>query len=160
MDFDVLFDVSLNKRLNRQSTCRSCDVIVMESISKYIHYNLWDKIPYPSPNLNAAKVFGLGNFFDPTFTRAVITYPCWDESYSMLVMSLMACSLIPSYLYSFYVHLCLIKYGVAFLECTRWRHGREILSALLALFEGKTPLTGGFSFKKLHNAELLYYIRF
>ena len=53
-------------------------------ISNYIRYKLWDEITYPFPNFNGAAVDvweWISNFI-PQFTRIVITYPCWDLSWS------------------------------------------------------------------------------
>ena len=55
-------------------------------ISNYIHYNVWDEIIYPFPNFNGAanEVWKPISDFIPHFTDHVITYPCWDLSYSIL----------------------------------------------------------------------------
>ena len=49
-------------------------------ISNYIHYNVWDEIIYPFPNLNGStvEVWEWINNFTPHFTEHVITYPCWN----------------------------------------------------------------------------------
>ena len=56
-------------------------------ISNYIHYDVWDRITYPLSNFNGAavEVWGCISNFIPHFIIHVITYPCWDQSYSMLV---------------------------------------------------------------------------
>ena len=51
-------------------------------MSNYIHYNVWDEITDPSPNLNGGTVEVLewmSNFI-PHFQGHVITYPYWDLS--------------------------------------------------------------------------------
>ena len=48
---------------------------------------MWDEITYPFPNFNGCTVEAwewISNFI-PHFIVDVITYPCWDESWSMLV---------------------------------------------------------------------------
>ena len=49
--------------------------------------NVWDKITYPFPNFNSATVEVREWFsnFIPHFLMDVITYPCWNQCYSMLV---------------------------------------------------------------------------
>ena len=49
-------------------------------ISKYTHYEVWDKITYPFVNFNGATVEvweRISNFI-LHLTGHVITYPCWD----------------------------------------------------------------------------------
>ena len=56
-------------------------------MSYWIHYKEWNKISYQFPKFNGATVEvgeWIGNF-NPHFPRHVITYPCWDESQSMVV---------------------------------------------------------------------------
>ena len=56
-------------------------------ISDYIHFKVWGEINYPFPNFNGATVEvweWISNFI-PHFTWHVITHPCWDQSYSVLV---------------------------------------------------------------------------
>ena len=47
-------------------------------ISNYTHYELWDEITYPFPNINGAtiEVWEWINNFIPYFIMGVITYPC------------------------------------------------------------------------------------
>ena len=56
-------------------------------ISNYIHYKVWDEITYPFPNFNGAtiEVWEWIHNFMLHFTEYVITYPCWDQSWTMLV---------------------------------------------------------------------------
>ena len=56
-------------------------------ISNCIHCKAWDEITGPFPNFNdeAVEVWEwIGNFI-LNLTRHMITYPCWDERWSMLV---------------------------------------------------------------------------
>ena len=56
-------------------------------ICNHIHYKMWDEINYPFLNFNGATVEvweWISNFI-PHITGHVITYPCWDLSYTMLV---------------------------------------------------------------------------
>ena len=56
-------------------------------ISKHSHYKVWDEIIYPFPNFNRATVEvweWISNFI-PHFIGHVITYSCWDYSWSILV---------------------------------------------------------------------------
>ena len=48
---------------------------------------VWDEITYPFPNFNGctAEVWERISNFSPHFIMRVITYPYWDQSYSMLV---------------------------------------------------------------------------
>ena len=48
---------------------------------------VWDKITYPFPNFNGAtlEVWEWVSNFIPHFIMGLITYPCWDLSWSMLV---------------------------------------------------------------------------
>ena len=56
------------------------------NISNFIHYKVLEDITLPFPNIDkgAFKVWKLISNFIPYFTGHVITYPCWDSSYSML----------------------------------------------------------------------------
>ena len=53
------------------------------TLSYYIHCKAWDEIPYylSIPELNAATVdvWEWISNFNPSFTRHVITYSCWDK---------------------------------------------------------------------------------
>ena len=50
-----------------------------------MQYKIWDKINHPFPNFNGEFVgVSICNVI-PRFTRHLITYPCWDLSWSMLV---------------------------------------------------------------------------
>ena len=53
----------------------------------YIHHKVWDEITYQFPNVNGATVEVRDSIinFIPQFTGHVITYPCWDWGYSMLI---------------------------------------------------------------------------
>ena len=55
--------------------------------SNYIHHKMWDEITYPFPNFNseAVEVWEWISNFTPPFTWCMITYSCWDWSYSMLL---------------------------------------------------------------------------
>ena len=54
-------------------------------IINHIYYNAWDEITYWFPNFSGATVEVLKwiSSFIPHFTRHVITYPCWYQTYSM-----------------------------------------------------------------------------
>ena len=56
----------------------SCSVVVW--ISNYIHYNVWDEITYPFPNLNgsAVEVWEWMSNFILHLTGHVVTYKCWE----------------------------------------------------------------------------------
>ena len=53
----------------------------------YIHYKVWDKIIYPSPNLNCATVEVWECIINviPQFIGHVIIYPCCDLNQTILV---------------------------------------------------------------------------
>ena len=56
-------------------------------ISNHIRYSVWDEITYQLPNFISATVEvweWISNFI-PHLTMHVITFPCWDLSYTMLV---------------------------------------------------------------------------
>ena len=46
---------------------------------------VWDEIIYPFPNLNFIEVWKWISDFIPHFIMDVITYACWDYSYSTLL---------------------------------------------------------------------------
>ena len=55
-------------------------------ISNYIHNKLWDGITCPFPELSCSvEVWVWINSFIPQPTGRVITYPCWDWSWIILV---------------------------------------------------------------------------
>ena len=56
-------------------------------ISDYTRYKAWDEISYLLPNFNGwtVEVWVWMNNIIPHFTRHMITFACWDFSYSMLV---------------------------------------------------------------------------
>ena len=60
-------------------------------ISNYIHYKMWDEIMYPFQTINfqvsmgQLLKFGMECNFSSHFTEHVITYPCWDWKWYMLV---------------------------------------------------------------------------
>ena len=56
-------------------------------IDNYVHYKMLDEITYPFPNFNGwtVEVWECINNFIPNFNGHVVTYPCGDYSYSMLV---------------------------------------------------------------------------
>ena len=59
----------------------------MERVSAMYGKSKWDGITYPFLNFNRATVEiqkWISNFIS-FFTEHVITYPCWDQSYTMLV---------------------------------------------------------------------------
>ena len=58
----------------------TCLTLILAWISNFIHYNVWDVITYPFPNLNGCtvEVWEWISNFTPHFTGGVITYPCWD----------------------------------------------------------------------------------
>ena len=48
-------------------------------------HKVWDEITYPFPNVNGTTVefwVWIRNFI-PHFTSHLVTYPCWDQSYSV-----------------------------------------------------------------------------
>ena len=49
-------------------------------LSNYIHYEMWDDITYPFPNVNdrTVEVWDWKSDFIPHFTGRVITYPSGD----------------------------------------------------------------------------------
>ena len=52
------------------------------------HYKvIWDEITYPFPNFNgfSIEIWKWISDFTPHFTGHVITYPCWNQSLSMLI---------------------------------------------------------------------------
>ena len=55
--------------------------------SNYIHYKVCDEISYPFPNFNGitVEVWEWISIFILHFTGYVMTYPCWDLSYTMTV---------------------------------------------------------------------------
>ena len=56
-------------------------------IGNYINYNVWDEITYPFPNFNGCTVDvweWISNFILHIIGH-VMTYPCWDLSYTMIV---------------------------------------------------------------------------
>ena len=60
-------------------------ILIPVWISNEIHYKGWDEITYPSPNFNGATVEvwkWISNFFS-LFTGQVITYPCWNYSWTI-----------------------------------------------------------------------------
>ena len=61
--------------------------LIPVEISNYIHYKVWDEITNPFLNFNGAtvEVFEWISNFIPHLTGRVITYPCYDESQTMLV---------------------------------------------------------------------------
>ena len=48
---------------------------------------IWDEITYPFPNCNGCtvEILELISNFIPHLIMDMITYPCWDQNYSMLV---------------------------------------------------------------------------
>ena len=59
---------------------------ILACISNFIHYKVLEEIIHPFSNINkrAFKVWKLISNFIPYFTGHVITYPCWNSSYSMI----------------------------------------------------------------------------
>ena len=62
--------------------------LIPARISNYIHYEVWDEIIYPFTNFKGCTIevceWILSNF-TPHFIGHVITYPCWEQSQTMLV---------------------------------------------------------------------------
>ena len=62
-------------------------ILIPVWISNSILYKMWDEITYPFSNFNGCtvEVWEWMNNFIELFTVHVMTYPCWDASWSMLV---------------------------------------------------------------------------
>ena len=60
-------------------------------MSNHIHDEVWDDIIYLFLNFNGStvEVEEWISYFSPHFTGHVITYPCWNKIYFMLVNELM-----------------------------------------------------------------------
>ena len=59
--------------------------IIPAWINDHVPSEVWDKITYLFPNLNAVtvEVWEWRRNFNPQFVMNVITYPCWDLNWSM-----------------------------------------------------------------------------
>ena len=82
---------SSRQQLLCMSTCSPFNwhglALIPAWICNHIHYKMWDEINYPFLNFNGATVEvweWISNFI-PHITGHLITYPCWDLSYTMLV---------------------------------------------------------------------------
>ena len=53
-------------------------------ISNYIYYKLWHEVTYPFPNSSTVEIWELICNFISHFIIYILTYPCWDQSRSML----------------------------------------------------------------------------
>ena len=63
-------------------------------MTNYTHYKVWDEITYPFPNFNGCtvEVWEWISSLIPHFTVHVITYSCWDKSWTMLVKGQNLCT--------------------------------------------------------------------
>ena len=62
-------------------------MILPAQLADYSHYEVWDEITYPVPNFNGATIDiweWIGNFI-PHFAGHMFSYPCWDDTKSMLM---------------------------------------------------------------------------